>query len=96
MNRDLVNRVKTALHDKFAKIRMSEDPVRLSPADLERRWNEFLAGIGARRVGRLMGFIVGPEAGTVRFSDPLGDDESRGFVDMDDETFNKAATLGLP
>lgn len=96
MNREVVGRVKMALYDKFAEIRLSENPLRLSPADLERRWNDFLSGIGARRVGRLMGMIVGPEAGTVRFADPLGDEDSRGFVDMDEETFNKVTTLGLP
>lgn len=96
MSREVASRVKMALYDKFAMIRLSEDPLRLSPGELERRWNDFLSGIGARRVGRLMGMIVGPESGVVRFADPLGDEDSRGFVDMDEETFNKVATLGLP
>lgn len=96
MNREVVKIVETALVGKLTMIRLSVAPLPLHPAELDRMWNDFLSGIGARRVGRLMGMIVGPESGVVRFPDPLGDEDSRGFVDMNEETFNKVATLGLP
>lgn len=96
MNPDVTARVQTALDSRLTLIRMSEAPGRPSQAAVEQKWNEFLEGMGARRVGKLMGLIVGPEAGMVRFKDSLGQDENRGFVEMDMETADKIATLGTP
>lgn len=67
------------------------------PPDLAHQmWTYYLEGIGAKRVGKLMGIIVQPQEGIVRLKDPLGSGGNDGFIEMDEETFNKIATLGLP
>ena len=96
MNLDMIDRVQMALNSRLTMIRLSEGTGRLASAAVERSWNQCLEGVGARRVGRLMGLIVGPEPGVVRFKDPLGEEDNKGFVDMTEEAADKVATLGLP
>lgn len=96
---DIVAKVQKALEEKAIMMLVDEgDPSpqgRVSPA-VEQKWTQYIEGIKARRVGKLMGMIVQPETGVVRLKDPLGNNGNYGFVEMDEQTLEKVATLGLP
>jgi hypothetical protein len=95
---EIAARVQKALEHRALEILASEGGIaNHNPStEAEREWNICLEGSGARRIGKLMGMIVQPEAGFVRFKDPLGNGGNYGFVEMDEDTLNKVATLGLP
>lgn len=96
----VVAAVQKELDDRVVLIRTREGmlPMRdhATLQAVEQSWALCLEGIGARRVGKLMGIITQPEQGVVRLKDPLGNGGNYGFVEMDEESFNKVATLGLP
>lgn len=102
MNADLniVAKVQKLLEERVSAILAVEGSLprhdRHSPPAVEQKWNQCIEGIGARRVGKLTGVIVQPEKGVVRLKDPLGHIGSCGFVEMDEQTLEKVATLGMP
>lgn len=98
MNSEVATRVQKALEDRLSSIIMSEGPFPNYPLSsaVDEKWNECLGMIGARRISKLMGIVVGPEAGMVRFKDPLGHGGNHGFVEIGEETLDKVAALGLP
>jgi hypothetical protein len=65
-------------------------------AELREFWDSYLGQIGARRVGKLMGIVAGPEEGHVRLDDPHAENGNKGFIDMPRATAEKVAVLGLP
>lgn len=95
---EIAARVQKALEHRALDILASEGGIaNHNPStEAEREWNICLEGSGARRIGKLMALICQPEAGIVRLKDPLGNRGDHGFVEMDEETFVKIATLGLP
>jgi hypothetical protein len=59
-------------------------------------WGTYLEGLGAVRIGILMGVCTEAEAGKTRVDDPMIENGSRGMVEMTREVADKIATLGLP
>lgn len=95
---DIAARVQRALEHRALAILVSEGGIdnHNPSAASEREWNICLEDTGVRRIGKLMALICPPEDGIVRLKDPLGNRGDHGFVEMDEETFLKVATLGLP
>lgn len=62
----------------------------------QERWTIRLEGVGARRLGRLMGMIVDRPQGYVRVIDPLMNGGSHGFVEMPEDVAERISILGLP
>lgn len=59
-------------------------------------WRAYLEGLGAKRIGLLMGLCCGAEAGKIRVDDPMMEFDTRGKVEMSQEVADKIATIGLP
>ena len=80
----VLSRMKTLLNSKFQSLRVDEG------------WDAYLEGLGARRIGKLVGLCTEPKKGHIRVPDPMLTGGNQGFVEIREETATKIATLGLP
>jgi hypothetical protein len=64
--------------------------------ELRDEWLEYLHGIDAVSLGRLVGLLLPEEEGVVRVKDPISVDGNHGFVCLTVDFAERMLLLGLP
>ena len=91
MSHDMELMVRKALEKRMLLLRWPA-----SSEETQRQWDECLEGVGARRIGRLLGMVVDKPPGHVRVVDPLMRGGAYGFVEMPEEVAEKVVAIGIP
>ncbi len=91
MNQELEIKVRRALEERVVMLRWPA-----TSEEAQRQWDECLEGVGARRIGRLLGMVVDRPPGHVRVVDPLMRGGAYGFVEMPEEVAEKVLAIGIP
>lgn len=92
----ILKKVKELLEEKHFEIVGWSAVGKIRVERVTKEWGDYLDGMGARRVGKLMGAIIEADKGHVRVEDPHIQGGNQGFIDMPRETAEKIAALGLP
>jgi len=86
-NDETVKKVETLLAAKIKDVPQTERAA---------FWDDYLEGLGAFRVGKLVGMLVEAAEGNVRIPDPMTAGANQGFGEMSEEAAFKVATMGAP
>jgi len=91
VNNEMELKVREALVERMLQLDAST-----GGEERQRRWDECLEAVGARRIGRLLGMVVDKAPAHVRVVDPLMRGGSYGFVEMPEEVAEKVVAIGIP